>query len=122
MGLERHVLRNGKGIGNTKQKTLLAKDTKHGRRIVKAIFNRRVVDDARLIATHVVTHQAGATKARHVHAADARSKLSVAHGNHHAALSATGVGGINPRLKHLLDILARHLFVHVLPDRTPRFD
>ena len=45
MRLERHVLRDGKGIGNAKQKTLLAEDTKRGRRIVKAIFNRRAVDD-----------------------------------------------------------------------------
>ena len=45
MRLERHVLRDGKGIGNAKQKTLLAEDTKHRRRIVKAVFNRRAVDD-----------------------------------------------------------------------------
>lgn len=45
MRLERHVLRDGKGIGNAKQKTLLAEDAKYGRRIVKAIFNRRAVDD-----------------------------------------------------------------------------
>ena len=42
---ERHVLCDGKGIGNAKQKTLLAEDAKRGRRIVKAIFNRRAVDD-----------------------------------------------------------------------------
>lgn len=45
MRLERHVLCDGKGIGNAKQKALLAEDAKRGRRIVKAIFNRRAVDD-----------------------------------------------------------------------------